>query len=202
MWFFGVAGPAARKGAQSPLCGVRAKSGTLGAVRRLGPALLLLLFSACAHEPHRPAAHAPVAARHTRSRSISTLPTAEPPAPTPDDEELTTRFRAAPAISTLEGEASYYSDRLAGHKTASGERYRPGALTAAHRNLPLGTVLRVTRSDGKRSVIVRINDRGPYGSERRILDLSRAAFERLGTLRAGVLDVRAEVVAYGPKKGQ
>ncbi|MEO6600176.1 MAG: septal ring lytic transglycosylase RlpA family protein [Polyangiaceae bacterium] len=113
---------------------------------------------------------------------------------------MTTRFQVAPAIRTLEGEASYYSDRLAGHKTASGERYRPGALTAAHRDLPLGTVLRVTRSDGQRSVIVRINDRGPYGNERRILDLSRAAFERLGTLRAGVLAVRAEVVAYGQKK--
>jgi rare lipoprotein A len=169
-------------------------------VRRLGPALLLLLFSACAHEPARPAAHAPVAAHRSRLPRVGALPTAESPAATPDDAELTTRFRAAPAISTLEGEASYYSDRLAGHKTASGERYRPGALTAAHRNLPLGTVLRVTRSDGKRSVIVRINDRGPYGSDRRILDLSRAAFERLGTLRAGVLDVRAEVVAYGPTR--
>jgi rare lipoprotein A len=169
-------------------------------VRRVGPALFLLFLGACAHEPHRPAAHAPAAARHSRSQSVSTLPTSEPPAPAPDDAELTTRFQAAPAISTLEGEASYYSDRLAGHKTASGERYRPLALTAAHRNLPLGTVLRVTRSDGRRSVIVRINDRGPYGSERRILDLSRAAFERLGTLRAGVLDVRAEVVAYGPKR--
>ncbi|MES1177789.1 MAG: septal ring lytic transglycosylase RlpA family protein [Myxococcales bacterium] len=169
-------------------------------MRRRGPALFLLLLSACAHEPIRPAAHAPVAARHSRARSVSTLPTSEPPPPPPDDAELTTRFQTAPAISTLEGEASYYSDRLSGHKTASGERYRPAALTAAHRNLPLGTVLRVTRSDGKRSVIVRINDRGPYGSDRRILDLSRAAFERLGTLRAGVLDVRAEVVAYGPKK--
>jgi rare lipoprotein A len=172
-------------------------------VRRAGPTLFLLFLSACAHES-RPAARAPAAAHHARARSrgVSTLPTAEAPAATPDDAALITRFQSAPAISTLEGEASYYSDRLAGHKTASGERYRPGALTAAHRDLPLGTVLRVTRSDGKRSVIVRINDRGPYGSERRILDLSRAAFERLGTLRAGVLAVRAEVVAYGPKRGQ
>jgi rare lipoprotein A len=168
-------------------------------VRRLGPALLLL-FSACAHEPERPAVHPPPAAHRSRPSSVSTLPTSEPPAPTPEDNQLIERFRAAPAISTLEGEASYYSDRLAGHKTASGERYRPGALTAAHRDLPLGTVLRVTRSDGKRSVIVRVNDRGPYGSERRILDLSRAAFERLGRLRAGVLEVRAEIVAYGPKR--
>jgi rare lipoprotein A len=114
---------------------------------------------------------------------------------------LTAQFQAAPAISTLEGEASYYSDRLSGHKTASGERYRPTALTAAHRSLPLGTVLRVTRSDGKRTVYVRVNDRGPFGRERRILDLSRAAFERLGKLRAGVLEVRAEVVEYGKKRG-
>ena len=133
--------------------------------------------------------------------SAATLPTAEPAALAPDDAALITQFQAAPAINTLEGEASYYSDRLAGHKTASGERYRPGALTAAHRSLPLGTVLRVTRSDGKRTVYVRINDRGPFGSERRILDLSRAAFERLGKLRAGVLEVRAEVVEYGKKRG-
>lgn len=169
-------------------------------MRRVGLALFLLFLCACAHEPDRPGARSPAAAHHTRSRSVSTLPTAEPAPPTPEDAELTTRFQVAPAIRTLEGEASYYSDRLAGHKTASGERYRPGALTAAHRDLPLGTVLRVTRSDGQRSVIVRINDRGPYGNERRILDLSRAAFERLGTLRAGVLAVRAEVVAYGQKK--
>jgi len=133
--------------------------------------------------------------------SAASLPTSEPAPLTPEDDALTTRFQAAPAISTLEGEASYYSDRLAGHKTASGERYRPEALTAAHRSLPLGTVLRVTRRDGKRSVVVRINDRGPFGSERRILDLSRAAFERLGKLRAGVVEVRAEVVAYGKKRG-
>ncbi len=170
-------------------------------MRRYGSALFLLFVSACAHETSGPAAHAP-AAHHAHARGVSTLPTSEPPAPDPDDAALMTRFQTAPAINTLEGEASYYSDRLAGHKTASGERYRPSALTAAHRNLPLGTVLRVTRSDGKRSVIVRVNDRGPYGSERRILDLSRAAFQRLGTLRAGVLEVRAEVVAYGPKRKQ
>ncbi len=171
-------------------------------MRRFGSALFLLFLSACAHESNRPAARAPAATRQSRARSVSTLPTAEPLPPDPGDAELMTRFQGAPAINTLEGEASYYSDKLAGHKTASGERYRPSALTAAHRDLPLGTVLRVTRSDGKRSVIVRVNDRGPYGSERRILDLSRAAFERLGTLRAGVLAVRAEVVAYGPKRKQ
>jgi rare lipoprotein A len=118
-----------------------------------------------------------------------------------DDRALATEFQAAPALATLEGEASYYSDGLAGHPTASGEPYRPLAFTAAHRRLPLGTVLRITGSRGGRVVYVRVNDRGPYGSKRRILDLSRAAAEELGMLRAGVLEVRAEVVAYGPKRG-
>lgn len=75
------------------------------------------------------------------------------------------------------------------------------ALTAAHRDLPLGTILRVTLRDGTKSVYVRVNDRGPYGSRRRVLDLSRAAFEQLGSRRRGVLEVRAEVVAYGRKRG-
>ncbi|HEY0463164.1 MAG TPA: septal ring lytic transglycosylase RlpA family protein [Polyangiaceae bacterium] len=172
-------------------------------MRRFGSALFLVALAACAPESSRPAKQPPSASHRTPSStsSAATLPTAEPAPLTPDDAALTTRFQAAPAISTLEGQASYYSDRLAGHKTASGERYRPSALTAAHRSLPLGTVLRVTRSDGKRTVYVRVNDRGPFGSERRILDLSRAAFERLGKLRAGVLEVRAEVVEYGKKRG-
>src|SRR4051812_41447406 len=171
-------------------------------VRRFGSALFLVAFGACTPESSRPAAHAPSNSRgaHGSRSSAASLPTIEPPPLTADDAALTTRFETAPAISTLEGQASYYSDRLAGHKTASGERYRPDALTAAHRSLPLGTVLRVTRRDGKRSVVVRVNDRGPFGGERRILDLSRGAFERLGKLRAGVLEVRAEVVEYGKKR--
>jgi rare lipoprotein A len=175
----------------------------LAVVRRFGSALVLVTLGACAHDSNPHAARTPSAARGAQgsTASAATLPTAEPAPLTPDDAALTAQFQAAPAISTLEGEASYYSDRLAGHKTASGERYRPAALTAAHRSLPLGTVLRVTRSDGKRTVYVRVNDRGPFGKERRILDLSRAAFERLGKLRAGVLEVRAEVVDYGKKRG-
>jgi rare lipoprotein A len=174
----------------------------LGTVRRFGSVLFLVALAACVHEPSRPTPHTPSASHGAASSSsnVATLPTSKPAPLTPEDEALNTRFEAAPAISTLEGEASYYSDRLAGHKTASGERYRPEALTAAHRSLPLGTVLRVTRRDGKRTVVVRVNDRGPFAGERRILDLSRAAFERLGKLRAGVLEVRAEVVEYGKKR--
>jgi len=169
-------------------------------VRRFRTALILFLSSACARESSRPAAIAPESAHGPsslhRERAAQTYEE-----PLHDDTALATQFQRAPALATLEGEASYYGNSLSGHATASGEPYRPQAFTAAHRKLPLGTILRVTRHDGTRSVYVRINDRGPYGSSRRILDLSHAAAEQLGMLRAGVLEVRAEVVQYGKKRG-
>jgi peptidoglycan lytic transglycosylase len=169
-------------------------------VRRFRSTLIVLLASACARESNRPIAIAPEPARGPASlheRRAAPIY----PEPAHDDTALAAQFHTAPALATLEGEASYYGNSLAGHATASGEPYRPQAFTAAHKKLPLGTVLRVTRHDGTRTVYVRINDRGPYGSSRRILDLSHAAAEQLGMLRAGVLEVRAEVVAYGKTRG-
>ena len=96
--------------------------------------------------------------------------------------------------ATMEGRVSYYHDSLAGNSTANGEIYDPKKLTAASRTLPFGTRVRVTRLDNGRSVVVRINDRGPFGRRRRILDLSRAAAEELDMIRAGVIDARAEVL--------
>jgi rare lipoprotein A (peptidoglycan hydrolase) len=110
---------------------------------------------------------------------------------------LQRRFAAAPALAVLTGQAAYYSDSLAGRPTASGEIYDPRAFTAAHRTLPFGTVLRVVSVAGGPSVYVRVNDRGPFGDAARVVDLSRAAAERLGMLRAGVIPVRIEVVDYG-----
>jgi len=108
-----------------------------------------------------------------------------------------TRATTGEVGETLRGRASYYADSLAGNATASGEPYQPSALTAAHRDLPFGTELEVTRDDG-RSVRVRVNDRGPFGKAAArgvILDLSRAAAERLGMIREGVIEIRAVVVA-------
>lgn len=101
---------------------------------------------------------------------------------------------AASTADVLRGRASYYSDSLAGNRTASGEVYDPRQLTAASRNLPFGTRVRVIREDTGAEVEVRINDRGPFGSRSRILDLSRAAAERLDMIRAGVIEIRAEVL--------
>lgn len=89
------------------------------------------------------------------------------------------------------GEASYYGSRHAGLRTASGERYNPNAMTAAHRTLPFGTRVRVTNLDNRRSLVVRINDRGPF-RRGRIIDVSRKAAEGLGMIRSGVAPVRIE----------
>lgn len=91
------------------------------------------------------------------------------------------------------GEASYYGPGFAGNRTASGERFNPAALTAAHRTLPLGTKLRVTNKANGKSVIVRVNDRGPF-LKHRVLDVSVAAAREISMIRAGRAQVTLEVV--------
>jgi rare lipoprotein A len=99
--------------------------------------------------------------------------------------------RKARVLSSGSCGASYYAE---GQMTASGERFNPSALTAAHKTLPFGTRVRVTNAATGRSVIVRINDRGPFIGGR-CLDLSRAAFASIGNTASGVLRVRYEVLA-------
>jgi rare lipoprotein A len=102
------------------------------------------------------------------------------------------RRGGTPVRRVEEGRASYYGRSFAGRKTASGERYQPNAMTAAHKTLPFGTRIRVTRPGGS-SVTVRVNDRcGCPGG--RIVDLSEVAARKLGMLRAGVVTVRLEVI--------
>ena len=91
------------------------------------------------------------------------------------------------------GKASYYGNQHHNKLTASGERFDQNVLTAAHRTLPFGTRVRVTNTRNSQSVVVRINDRGPF-VRGRIIDLSKAAFERIASTRAGVIRVRLERV--------
>lgn len=95
------------------------------------------------------------------------------------------------------GNATWYGAAFAGRRTASGERFDPKQYTAAHRKLPFGTWVEVRRVDTGRVVRVRINDRGPWGHEDRIIDLSRRAAEDLDIVRAGVARVELRVVS-GP----
>ena len=90
-----------------------------------------------------------------------------------------------------EGTASYYADSLDGNPTASGEPYDRKAMTAAHRTLPFGTTVKVTHLSNDKSVVVRINDRGPH-TKSRVIDLSAAAAEKLGLLDSGTARVRIE----------
>jgi rare lipoprotein A len=101
---------------------------------------------------------------------------AKPQAELPDDPPL--------AHDTETVEASYYGNDFAGRPTASGEIFDPSLLTAAHKTLPLGTLVKVTEALSGKSVIVRINDRGPFHGDRAI-DLSEAAAKQLGIVAAG-----------------
>lgn len=94
------------------------------------------------------------------------------------------------------GLASYYSDKYHGKPTASGELYDMNQMTAAHRTLPFGTTIKVTRLDNKKSVRVKVNDRGPFIPDR-VVDISRAAARQLGMITEGETKVKLEIVKKG-----
>ena len=91
------------------------------------------------------------------------------------------------------GKVSYYAKKFHGNKTSSGEKFSIYKLTAAHRTLKFGTMVKVTNTDNGKSVVVRINDRGPF-TKSKLIDLSPAAFEELASLSKGVINVKIEVV--------
>jgi rare lipoprotein A len=103
-------------------------------------------------------------------------------------------FGAAQATVTVqEGLVSWYGEQFHARPTASGELFDAGAMTMAHPTLPFGTKVRVTNLRNGRSVVLRVNDRGPFIGAR-IADLSQAAASALGMLRRGIAHARIEVV--------
>lgn len=99
--------------------------------------------------------------------------------------EESTKFR---------GYASYYSDKFNGQKTSSGEIYDKNKLTAAHPDLPFGTIVEVRNLSNNKRIRVKINDRGPFISGR-IIDLSRSAAEALGMIQAGIVEVEITIIS-------
>jgi len=94
------------------------------------------------------------------------------------------------------GYASWYGGKFHGRRTASGETYDMFAMTAAHRTLPFSTIVRVTNLENGRSVVVRINDRGPFtDKKKRIIDLSLGAAKQLHMLETGIVKVRLEILS-------
>jgi rare lipoprotein A len=132
--------------------------------------------------------------------TIVTNETETGPAINEDDitvnEELNNNFNTSIIKYVDKGQmtASWYGRKFHGRKTANGEIYNQMAFTAAHKNLRFGTLLRVTNPDNNQSVIVRVNDRGPYIRGRE-LDLSKASASALGLVEKGVAKVRVEQLA-------
>lgn len=91
------------------------------------------------------------------------------------------------------GIASFYADKFQGRKTASGEFFNNGALTAAHRTLPFGTMVLVKNMSNGKTVEVRVNDRGPF-VRKRVIDLSKTAFSRIENLKKGITEVQIQVI--------
>ena len=101
--------------------------------------------------------------------------------------------------TVISGNSSYYGARHHGNRTASGERFNMNGLTAAHKTLPLGTVIRVTNKDNGKSVTLTVNDRGPYHGNR-VLDVSQGAAKRLDFIKQGVAKVSIVVLSLPKKK--
>lgn len=145
-----------------------------------------LLAAACApKDDFRP----PVSPETTR---------ADVPTAAPASAKDLRQGAAAPQVQPDQvGLASWYGGAFVGRKTANGERFDPERYTAAHLTLPFGTWVEVRRVDTGRTVRVRVNDRGPHGDARRVIDLSRRAAEELGLVREGLARVELRVVS-GP----
>ena len=125
-----------------------------------------------------------------------------PPLPRPLRRRWAPAALASPegrAPDVSEGRIAHYARKFAGRRTASGERFNPAALTLAHNSLPFGTKVRITNLANKRSVVARVNDRGP-STPGRIADLSTAAARRIGMLRAGIVEAKLEVVSMPTAK--
>jgi rare lipoprotein A len=131
---------------------------------------------------------------HDFAKGAESLAPAPQPVFAPIETIAPAEAEAEPALEHIgDGEASYYGRELAGNRTASGERFNPHGLTAAHRTLPLGTKLKVTNKKNGKSVVVRINDRGPF-IKKRLIDLSLGAAQKVGMVAAGHAAVRLELL--------
>ncbi|MDO8718301.1 MAG: septal ring lytic transglycosylase RlpA family protein [Polaromonas sp.] len=172
-----------------------ARTATASLLRAAISTGLLALLAACSSLPSAPESPSPLTS--LTPSSVDATPVARitlkavPDDPTSDDApagDEKYRLTGEAARQFESGHASWYGPRFHGRLTASGERYDMYALTAAHKTLPFGTVVRVRSEVLGREVDVRINDRGPFAPGR-VIDVSRAAAEALGLVGVGVAEV-------------
>jgi rare lipoprotein A len=161
-------------------------------MKRFSPAIaFLLLLAGCNHKP--------ATVKVSPAPSIESKPTGTPPAksgPASEASSVPPEIDIAPDTKPLlveTGIASWYGAPYHNRRGSNGEIYDMHAMTAAHRTLPLGSIVRVTNPQNGNSVIVRITDRGPF-IDGRIVDLSRAAAEKIGLVQKGTVPVRLELL--------
>ena len=123
-------------------------------------------------------------------------PASAPAATAPSAPAAKAAPEKASTADASDGKVAHYGRKFAGRKTASGERFNPNAMTMAHKTLPFGTMVRVTNLKNKKSVVVRVNDRGPSTPDL-VGDLTTGAARKIGMLRSGVIDAKLEVVGKG-----
>lgn len=142
------------------------------------------------------------ATKHAKTAIVAKAPKQASKKIAPKAKKSTTKKKAVslaqkhqntPRKHYQSGVASYYSDKFNGRRTANGERFDNGAMTAAHRSLPFGTLIEVTNVRNGKKVVVRVNDRGPY-THARVLDLSKNAARQLGMHHSGVAQVKVAVL--------
>ena len=148
----------------------------------LFPVLARDVASTDFYDPFEPLAPEPVQAVAPKAPVVVQPPVVAPPKPA-----------KTLVVSTSTGEASWYGPGFFGNRTANGEVFRPGTMTAAHRTLPFGTKVKVTNLRNGKETIVRINDRGPF-SGHRVIDIAHGAAQHLGLVSSGIAQVRLEVL--------
>ncbi len=125
----------------------------------------------------------------------TTSDSARMPAPVVENRMTEEAAKTAAGTTSLgTGEASFYGPGFEGRPTANGERFNSAEMTAAHRTLPFGSKLRVTNTRNGQSVVVRVNDRGPY-AHNRVIDLSKGAAQRIGMIQSGTANVKLELIS-------
>ena len=128
------------------------------------------------------------------AQTAAPAPLAAPAAaPAPATATAPAASEKAASGDASEGKVAYYGKKFNGRKTASGERFNAGAMTMAHKTLPFGTMVKVTNIKNNKSVVVRVNDRGPSTPDR-VGDLTSGAASKIRMVRAGVIDAKLEVV--------
>ena len=133
---------------------------------------------------------APLAQAQTAAPAAAPAPTA---APAPAAASAPAAPEKAASADSSEGKIAHYGKKFNGRKTASGERFNSSAMTMAHKTLPFGTMVKVTNIKNNKSVVVRVNDRGPSTPDR-IGDLTSGAASKIRMIRSGVIDAKLEVV--------